>query len=48
MEKAGEACETDACRGEFESNRDRGRSLYLDARCFARVEIFADLPVLMV
>ena len=38
MEKAGEAGETDGCRGECASNRDRGRSLYLDARCFARVE----------
>ena len=37
-EKAGEAGETDGCRGECVSNRDRGRSLYLDARCFARVE----------
>ena len=30
--------ETDGCRGECASNRDREPSLYLDARCFARVE----------
>ena len=35
---AGEAGETDGCRGECASNRDRGQSLYLDARCFAHVE----------
>ena len=29
---------TASCRGECASNRDRGRSLYLDARLFARVE----------
>ena len=38
-EKAGEAGETDGCRGECASTyRDRGRSLYLYARCFARVQ----------
>ena len=36
-EKPGEA--GDGCRGEGASNRDRGQSLNLDARCFARVEI---------
>ena len=35
---AGEAGETDGCRGECASNRDPGRSLCSDARCFARVE----------
>ena len=30
--------ETEGCRDECASNRDRGRSLYLDARCFAGVE----------
>ena len=32
---SGEAGETDGCRGECASNRDRG--VYLDARCFEKI-----------